>query len=176
MIQKLKYFTILMSLLLSFACQKNSMSSDIFPKDSTILKDFEINYEQTECKGNCWVYNLKIEADGSIKYEGIANVEKLGKFEDKLGEQQIRQLIDEFKKAEYFDLEDNYVKDNCPIVVTDSPTVITSLKINGKTKKITHYLGCLEEERNHIIFPQKLYNLEVRINLITDSFRWTGTK
>ncbi|MCW5959961.1 MAG: hypothetical protein KIS76_07345 [Pyrinomonadaceae bacterium] len=165
-----------MSLLLSFACQKNSVTSDIFPKDSTIPKDLEITYEQTECKGSCWVYNLKIEADGTIKYEGVANVEKLGKFEDKLSDKQIRELINEFKKADYFDLEDNYVKGNCPIVVTDSPTAITSLRLNGKAKKITHYLGCLEEERNHVISPQKLYSLERRINVITDSFRWTGTK
>ena len=82
------------------------------------------------------------------------------------------------KKQNFFDLEIsiNYVKDNCPIVVTDYPSVIISIQINGKTKKVKHYLGCLEEERNHIIFPQKLYSLERRINLITDSFRWTGTK
>lgn len=176
MIIRLKYLTIFASLILSFACQKNSVSSEIFPKDSMLPKDLEISYKQTECKGKCWVYNLKIEADGTIKYEGVANVEKLGKFEDKLSAKQIRELIDEFKKTEYFDLEDNYVKANCPIVVTDSPTAITSIKINGKSKKITHYLGCLEEEQNHVIFPQKLYNLENRINLITDSFRWTGTK
>ena len=176
MIQKFKYLIILTSLLLSFACQKNSVSSDVFSKDSTIPKDLEISLEQSKCKGNCWVYDLKIKADGSIKYEGIANVEKLGTVEDKLSEEQIKELIEEFKKAEYFDLEDNYIKDNCPIVVTDSPIVITSLKINGKYKKVTHYLGCLEEEKNHVVYPQKLYNLERQINLIIDSFRWTGTK
>ncbi len=176
MIQKLKYITIFTSLLLSFACQKNSLSSEIFPKDSTIPKDLEISFEQTECKGKCWVYNVKIDADGLVKYEGIANVEKLGKFEDNLSEEQIKELIAEFKKADYFDLEDNYVKDNCPIIITDSPTKITSIKINGKYKKITHYSGCLEEERNHVIFPQKLYSLERKINIIVDTFRWTGTK
>jgi hypothetical protein len=176
MIQKLKHLTIFTSLLLSFACKQSSLSYKIFPKDSTIPKDLEISFEQTECKGKCWVYNLKIKADGLITYGGIANVEKLGRFEDKLSEEQVKELIDEFKKADYLDLEDNYVKDNCPVVVTDSPTAITSIKINGKYKKITHYLGCLEEERNHVIYPQKLYDLERRINLITDSFRWTGTK
>lgn len=173
---KIKPLIIFTILLLTFSCQKNLDSFDVFPKDLTIPKDLEITLVRTECKGNCWVYNLEIKSDGAIKYEGIANVEKLGKFEDKLSNEQIINLIGEFKKAGYFNLEDNYVNDNCPIVVTDSPTAITSIRINGEYKKITHYFGCLEEEKNHIIFPQKLYNLELQINLIADTFRWTGTK
>lgn len=173
---RLKHLIIFVIVLLSFSCESRSTSSDNFPNNLTIPNDLEITFEQTPCKGNCWVYNLKVSADGLLLYEGIENVEKLGIFQDKLSVEEIKQLIDEFKKAEYFDLDNNYVNENCPIVVTDSPSIITSIRINGKFKKITHYLGCLEEERNHVIYPQKLYNLEMKIKVITNSFRWTGTK
>ena len=74
-----------------------------------------------------------------------------------LSQDKIKQLVDEFYRIDYFSLKDEYTAG-----ITDLPTTITSITIDGKTKKVVNYYGA----------PKKLDELENKIDEITNSKNW----
>lgn len=70
-------------------------------------------------------YNLSIYSDGKIIFEGKQNVKKLGIIESKLSKSKLDKLIASFEGANLSELADKYiVGENCPEVITHSPTVL----------------------------------------------------
>ena len=174
--KKSAFVIIWVSSLLLFACESNvpdqkevSISPDrveeVFPADDSIPEDLIIRLQRTPCYGECPAYLMTVKADGKVSFFGQNHVEKMGQTEDKIGVDKIKQLIEEFKKADFFNLEDNYTSENC---ATDNPTVRTTLFINGKTKKIEHDTGCEA--------PKELTALEDKIDEIVGSEKWVGEK
>lgn len=170
---KHKYLIIFLISLFIFSCKFRSETSNIFPADSKVPADLEIKLERTSCYGTCPVYELTVKADGSVRFKGIQDTkEKNG--ETKIDEEKLGQLIAEFKKANYFDLNDSYTMENCPSAATDNPTAITSIQINGKKKTISHYIGCYERGEKGERFPAELLRLENKIDEIVETKRWVG--
>jgi hypothetical protein len=124
-------------------------------------QDVIITLERTACFGTCPVYSLTIQGEGTVMYEGKDFVEVKGEAETTISQDQIDELISEFEKVDYFSLEDSYTERT----ITDAPTVITSISISGKTKTIEHYHGDFSA-------PEKLRELEDRIDEIVDSDQW----
>ncbi len=141
-----------------------------------IPKDLLITIERTGCNGSCPVYNLRINADGSVSFEGIKYTETKGKAEGKISEDKIRKILKEFANAEYFILKDKYDGENCPQTAKDHPTVITSIQIGNKTKTVNHNLGCEENSVQSISFPPKLTEMEDKIDEIVETKRWIGER
>jgi hypothetical protein len=75
----------------------------------------------------------------------------------------------EFDRVRFFSLETSYWKDlrRC---VTDSPSAFTSIRINGKSKRIKHYLGCREPKFKEIT------ELENKIDEIVNTAQWLPDK
>jgi hypothetical protein len=154
---------------LAASCKLGSKSTDAFPPDQSMPPDFEVRLVRTQCYGTCPAYELTVGADGSVIFKGNAHtLEKEGTW--KIDETTIQRLINEFKNADYFDYENEYSFDNCPSTATDMATVTTSIRLNGKTKKVSHYLGC--SNADHKPFPPGLRELENEIDAITGSRRW----
>ena len=124
-------------------------------------QDVVITLERTACFGTCPVYSLTIRGDGTVVYDGKEFVEVKGTTETTISQDQVDQLISEFEKVDYFSLNDNYTERT----ITDAPTVITSIRLNGKIKTIKHYHGDLSA-------PEKLAELEDRIDEIVNSDQW----
>jgi hypothetical protein len=121
-----------------------------------------------------------------------------------LEKEKIKQLITEIEKANFFSLDNayNYDSNNCPLYVSDSSSVLLSIKLNGKEKTINHDWGRWENDRptqndstdikiekdwspNDIklekdwspkVFPQQLYNLENKIDETVETKRWIGER
>jgi hypothetical protein len=72
------------------------------------------------------------------------------------------------EKANYFALEDTY-----SALATDMPSAITSVSLNGQSKKIDHYGYCGYEFDTA---PQALCDLEQQIDAITNSAQWVGVE
>jgi len=106
---------------------------------SAELENVIITLERTACKGACPVYKLTIYSTGTVVYEGKDYVKTTGKIESSISADRIEQLVSEFKKVDYFSLNDSYVQR----VITDAPSVKTSIKLGGETKSSTHYHGDL---------------------------------
>ncbi|MDX6527970.1 MAG: hypothetical protein QOH41_260 [Blastocatellia bacterium] len=142
-----------------------------------IPADTLITLERTVCYGTCPVYNLAISADGKVVFEGKASVKTKRRAEGRITPNQLSELIRAFNKADYFSLNDRYdgQSGGCPTGVTDNPSAITSIRSNGRAKKIYHYYGCRELDSGDglgKVWPQALFQLEAQIDQIVGSDKW----
>ncbi len=140
-----------------------------------------VTLKKSDCDADCSVYNLSIQPNGNILFEGISMTKVKGKIESSLSETKLDQLINEIVKADFFSLKNFYTYEskNCPWIMLDRSTIILSINLNGKKKTITHYLGCAERNEPETAlkpFPQQLYNLENRIDEIIETKRWIGER
>ena len=158
------------SIVLSTSC--GSLSTAEIDAD----KPLTLEVKRSACFGMCPVYDLKVAADGVVKFEGQEHT-AVKTAEDRVSPQQLKELAIAIKKADFFNLEDHYTGTNCPTIVTDSPTVTLSVSQGNASKTIVHYLGCLTdiESRYHPdnIYPPALFTLEERIDEILQVSRWT---
>ena len=88
-------------------------------------QDAYIQLTKKRCLGKCPVYDLFIYKNGKVVYNGIDNVEKEGKHEFNLSNQELKNLERMFADSEYKSLKDP-VKSN----IRDLP--ITLLKFKDK--------------------------------------------
>jgi Domain of unknown function (DUF6438) len=137
-------------------------------------KDTLITLERTACFGRCPIYKVSIFADGTVKFEGRQFVKVKGTARSSITEERLRRLIGEFDKINYFNLHDRYLSasDGCPAIVTDMPSVNTSIQINGRKKSISHYHGCWDRNTPAKVFPPELVALENKIDEIVETGKW----
>jgi hypothetical protein len=126
-----------------------------------INEDIVITLERTPCFGQCPVYSLKIKGDGTVIYSGVQFVKITGIQETTISMDAVDQLLMEFEKADYFSLNDSYIK----FGKSDMPSANTSITLGGLTKAINHYLGDLTA-------PKSLTELENKIDEIVNSDQW----
>ena len=144
------------------ACTPQATPYSAAPTQNT-FSDLVITMERTACHGTCPVYKLTIEGNGEVTYDGRNFVQVKGKQTTSLSPAQIQDLVSAFEQAKFSTLTD-YTHEN----TTDSQSVITSITRNGKTKTVNHYYGDNSA-------PQELFDLESKIDEITNSKHWTGT-
>ena len=161
-------FSLLLSLFIGWSC---------LAQEKPIPDDTLITLERTVCFGSCPIYKLTVDADGTVTFEGRRNVKVKGFVKDRLPRDDLRNLILAFEAASFFTLNDSYQteKDGCPEVWTDNPTAITSIRMNHKTKTISHYYGC-QTGRGTAIYPNGLTNLEAQIDKIVGTDKWIKIK
>src|SRR5213078_3422484 len=70
--------------------------------------DDTITLERTVCFGTCPAYKLTIKSDGNVRFEGRQFTKTKGTATGKISANQFRQLVNEFKKINYFTLPDAY--------------------------------------------------------------------
>ena len=162
------------------ACAHVANNGQEISTSKAIPSDTLITLERSGagCEGLCPNYTLKISADGVVVYEGEQFVRKKGRAESKLTQEQLRQLISEFDKANFFSLRDKYAgaEDGCPAGWLDHPSATTSIRINGRSKKILHYYGCREKSSDGgsgPVYPKELFELEHRIDEVAGTKQWT---
>lgn len=134
---------------------------DIKTPEPKNIQDVVITLERTACFGTCPIYQLTVYGNGLVVYEGIRFVRVEGKRTTIIDEERVRQLVNEFRRIDYFSMENSYEE----LHATDMPSVISSITIDGRTKAIRHYHG----DRNA---PKKLTELENRIDEIINSGQW----
>lgn len=128
-----------------------------------------ITLERRPCFGGCPVYIVAVSPSGEVTYEGKAHVRQLGTASGKIAQQKVEGLLKELERAGYFSMANRYAVSEpaCGRYSTDSPSVITSVTIRGRTKRIEHDYGCAAA-------PGGLVVLERRIDDVLGSERWTG--
>ena len=122
-----------------------------------------ITLQRTACFGTCPIYTITIYGDGRIIYNGDDFVEATGEQTAQISPEQVQELVEFMTNGGYQTLQDEYTNFN----VTDMPSAITSLTMNGETKRIEHYFG--DESA-----PLILHQIENRIDLLANSSQWTG--
>jgi hypothetical protein len=176
-----KVFSLFFVCMLAVCGNSVSQIENVNQEPQTGKTELFLSMKRSHCYGTCPVYELNIQSDGKVLFNGIDYTETKGKVLSNLSGEKMKLLVSEIEEANFFSYEDSYDKDSssCPLIATDNPTVTLSVKLNGKEKNITHYLGCRSEVnpsrgRSASIFPQQLYDLENKIDEIVETKRWIG--
>lgn len=162
---------VLLFLLFWHVCPVFAQSPPISRDD---LKNVVITMKQEASRG--WgggvnsPYTIMISGAGTITFDGMDDGQAISKYEPpvkvtrryQISEKQLKELVDEFYKIDFFALEPNYCcranGDGTMTIIKDGglATVITSITINGQTKTVT----------NINFAPEKLIELQRKIYTI----------
>ncbi len=108
-------------------------------------------------------HRLTIAGNGTVVYEGYYHVEIEGAQTTTISLEQVRELVSEFERVDFFSLNDDYTEPTA----TDSGDTITSITIDGRTKVVRH----TSSDPNA---PDELSELERKIEEIVNVNQWTG--
>jgi len=118
--------------------------------------------ERTGCYGECPVYRLTVNSDGTVVYVGTRWVKALGRQQYKISEAQLAELDAAFDRVNFMQLRDFDRVEN-----TDEDWAHVSLTRAGRTKRVRHYHG-------DVTAPPALSVLEDEFDRIVDSGRLIG--
>lgn len=110
------------------------------------------------CFGKCPVYTVKIYNSGYAVYEGKDNVDMVGTYTTRFTKDQLATLTKTAKEINYMSLNDVY---DSP--VTDLPSHISSIVIDGKRKEV---------KRRHN-YPESILVFEKQIDALVSEAKWT---
>lgn len=140
-----------------------TLVSQLFSPPRREVRQSVITLERTACFGFCPMYKVTIYGDGRVVYEGNQFVKVKGIQTTRISPFKARQLMMEFQRAQYFNLQDRY--EGGP---TDAPSAITSFQLGQRAKTVYHYLASPDA-------PQKLTDLEAKIDAAANVQQWVGT-
>ena len=124
-----------------------------------------ITLERTACFGTCPIYTISIFENGEVVYNGEKFVTVTGEQKGQIDPETVAAMVKAFENAGYFDWKEAYDTQ----MVTDLPSVITSVTRNGETHRIDHYMG---DNATPVALPY----LEQWIDVMTNSQLWTGAE
>ena len=113
--------------------------------------------ERTPCYGRCPTYSINIYKSGYVIYEGIRFVDRLGTYSTRISDRKIQAIINKANEIGYFELDDVY---DSP--VTDLPSTITYLSVNGQKKRI----------KDRVRGPEKLREYEKYFDGVFEDMEW----
>jgi hypothetical protein len=143
------------------ACGKKKAPADAIsidqphPPDTVPGTTVIATLERTGCYGECPVYRLTVNSDGSVVYVGTRWVKVLGRQVYKISEAQIAELQAAFERANF-----NQMRDYDKVESTDDDWAHISYRRGGGFKRVRHYhgdnaappaLGALEDEFDRIV-------------------------
>jgi Domain of unknown function (DUF6438) len=117
------------------------------------------------CYGTCCTYEIAIHGDGTVLYDGQAYVGTTGKKKLEISHASLVQLVDTFRKVDYFSLADGYLSG-----VTDNPTYVTSISFDGVSKSVLDYVG------REVRMPRGVSDVEAAIDRLSGASKWIGRK
>jgi hypothetical protein len=128
--------------------------------------DTEIRLRRTSCLGSCPIYTVTIDARGMVIYEGEEFVRATGRHTAQIAPSIVAKLLASAERIRFFDLRDAYREiehpDGTRSGPTDLPTTVTTLTVNGRTKRVDDYVGA----------PDALVEFEREIDDAAGTRRW----
>jgi hypothetical protein len=122
-----------------------------------------ISLERSSCFGSCPAYIVSVVNDG-IVFEGRAFVVATGRWQtDRVDLEGLRKLARQFVAADFYSMDLSYKAG-----VTDSPTYILSISIDGQKKVVEDYVGVW------VGIPAVITELEDDVDAFARTERWIG--
>jgi len=122
-------------------------------------------------------YTLTVNADGTVTFKQHARFGTLSRtrarefeMKSKIPVATVAALIAAFERAKFFSLKDRYSESGCPDWHTDATSAQISITLDGKSKSIFHYHGCVDQSREP--YPAGLYALAAKIDELVNTKQW----
>jgi hypothetical protein len=122
-----------------------------------------ITLSRSGCYGRCPTYLIEIHGDGTVLYEGKANVATKGEQATRISHASLVKLVDVFREADYFSLSERYASG-----VTDHPTYVSSIAFDGVSKSVLDYAG------QRVGMPPGVSDVEAAIDRLSGAYKWIG--
>jgi hypothetical protein len=119
-----------------------------------------ITMERTQCKGMCAEYKLSIYADGTVIYEGKANVSKAGFWRATVPKERVDELAAQFDRIGFTALQPSYGGG-----LSQNPVAILSYRHSDSTKTVSH-------DEGSPFSPKALTALEDEVDNAVQSVNW----
>jgi hypothetical protein len=127
-----------------------------------------ISLDRGPCFGFCPDYNVTIRGDGTVVFDGRNFVQTRKTVTASVPVEEVERLVAAFDDADFFGLEEEYA-----VGATDLPTIITSISIGGRTKRILHYgVGCGTDDPSLDNAPEELCQIEELIDEVAGTEPW----
>lgn len=111
--------------------------------------DTLIQLQRTSCYGTCPIYRVTIDAHGTATWIGEMFVRVVGPQTARIDPSQVAALLAHAERIRFFDMRDEYRvienPDGTVTSVTDLPTTIVTITVNGRTKRVENYLGAPDD-------------------------------
>lgn len=121
----------------------------------------QIGIERSACFGTCPIYTFTAKSDGTFHYKGVEHVERKGEFSGTIPFWHFHRLAQFIRDSDYMEFENGYTR-----MVTDNPTTITTVVMNGKRKTVSNYASA---------GPTKLWAIEQLIDDLMAKAKWDGS-
>ena len=106
-----------------------------------IPEDFALSFERTHCYGTCPAYEVTVQRSGQVHFAG-----ERGCTDSELTHDQMQELVELLEMSGFVDL-----KDATQESVTDLPSTIVTVRMYGQKKRLKHYLGAGNVDRNEAV-------------------------
>src|SRR5579862_914118 len=117
-----------------------------------------VEFERWGCLGPCPIYSVRIQADGSVYWQGRKYVEAIGRQTAKIDASNAAALIESFRTRGFWALCSSYLRE-----VSDSATWTTTVHIGDREKRVLDYAKSA---------PVWLQDLDLKIDELADTHRW----
>jgi ankyrin repeat protein len=135
---------------------KTHVAPPVLRSNSTVA----ISLQRSGCFGTCPSYTVTVSTDG-IVFEGGSYVVARGRHTAGIDPKVVRKLASRFVATDFYSMEPKYVAS-----VTDNPTYILSIDIDGHKKTIEDYVGSWEG------MPAVISDLEQEVDTLAKTERW----
>lgn len=139
---------------------------DGLAQTAALPDDLVVTLERTSCFGECPVYTVRIDAKGTVTYDGTSFVRVLGRQMDRIPLSRVAALLETAERIGFFELRDRYRTirnpDGTETMVTDLPTAFVTITREGRSKRVEDYIGA----------PDSLKELEQQIDDTARTTRW----
>lgn len=119
-----------------------------------------ISLQRTGCFGSCPAYKVTLTTDRII-FDGDYYVVARGEHTATVNANGVLELAKGFVTADFFSMDDKYVA-----AVTDNPSYVLSIDIDGHAKSVEDYVGEWEG------MPAVISELEQRVDQFANTERW----
>jgi ankyrin repeat protein len=135
---------------------KIHITAPIIHSNSTIV----ITLNRDGCMGPCPSYSVTI-TNRKIRFNGGGFVVARGEHTGTIDRSQVRELAKKFIDADFYSMDDSYRAS-----VTDSPTFVVSISIDGHRKEVEDYVG------SWVGMPAVISELEDGVDSAAGSQQW----
>ena len=137
---------------------KKHVAPPILGPNSKVL----ISLRRSGCFGTCPAYTVSVGTDG-IVFNGSFYVVANGKHTATADPKKVRELAKRFVTADFYSMDNKYVA-----AVTDCPTYVLAIDIDGHAKEVEDYEGAWEG------MPAVIADLEHEVDAFASTARWVN--
>jgi hypothetical protein len=135
-------------------------------QEPDVPPDALIRLQRTSCFGPCPTYTVTIDARGTVTFDGERFVRVVGRKTAQMSTSTVGTLLAHAERIRFFEMRDAYRvienPDGTVGMVTDLPTKIVTVTVNGRTKRVEDYVAA----------PDSLAEFEREIDAAAGTKRW----